>query len=946
MEGVNSQQGQAELGIPNSKLQILYYNVRSVLPKLDELRLSCSVTRPHVVCIVETWLDDSVLDSELQLYNYCLVRLDRSRHGGGVLVYIRDDLSFNVAFRGPNNLELLGITLFNDKGSRLCLCVLYSPPSVTQLVLQQLFIFLQKINPCLYSNFVLVGDFNVNFLDPLSFLYHSLQNILSSFNLTQVVQEATRTTSDTATLIDLAMMSNPALLERCSVVPPLSNSDHNGVELVLRWSGGRTKTQPRVVWKYAQADFELACEKIQNINWNTLDGTDIDTAWQLWESTFMSVMEQCIPKGILPRKRKLPWVTAGIRRAMRKRNAAYRKLKSNPEFRVKYKLLRNQVTSQIRRQKRACIQSLSVKNAKEFWKTVKLLNGKGSTTIPVLSQDGQKVINKKEKANVLNHFFHSCFNTAIPSLTPEDEIFPELDAVACPQELFCSEEEVYELLAKLDPSKASGPDGISAKMLKGTASSIASVLTKLFNKSIVSGKLPLSWKFSNIVPIPKGSNSSEPSNYRPISLLSIVSKMLERIIYRRVTDHLESTCPPVTNQWGFLPGKSTVGAILSATHEWYALMEEGKEVGTVFFDLTKAFDSVPHQLLLTKLKELSLSPFLVKWIANYLTGRMQSVVIGGASSSPLPVRSGVPQGSVLGPLLFLVYVSDINDIDLSEGSKLVLYADDILLYRAIQSPEDYVALQHDINKLTAWTDTKLLKFNPKKCKTMLLSCKKLKTIPQQDLILNGIPLETVECFKYLGINIACDLSWTKHIQTITSKARRLVGLLYRQFYHCADTNTLRKLYISLVRPHMEYGSSVWDPFSAKDCDILEGVQRFASRVCLKTWQYEYPDMLKTLDLPALKTRRKIAKLMMMYKFVNNLAMFPESSSLFQPVHIPYSTRFTHNLLYHNIHAHTSRFMYSYFPSTLSLWNSLPYHIVSSTSVTSFKRSLDRYFAYT
>ena len=417
-------------------------------------------------------------------------------------------------------------------------------------------------------------------------------------------------------------------------------------------------------------------------------------------------------------------------------------------------------------------------------------------------------------------------------------------------------------------------------------------------------------------------------------------------MYSRVTDHLETTCPLAANQWGFLPGKSTVGAILSATHEWYALMEEGKEVGTVFFDLTKAFDSVPHQLLLTKLKELGLSPFLVKWVANYLTRRVQSVVIGGASSCPLPVLSGVPQGSVLGPLLFLIYVNDINGVGLSEGSKLVLYADDILLYRAIQSQEDYVALQLDINTLTAWTDSKLLKFNPKKCKAMLLSCKKTKTIPQQDLILSGIPLETVECFKYLGINIACDLSWTKHIQTIASKARRLVGLLYRQFYHCADTCTLRKLYISLVRPHMEYGSLVWDPFSAKDCDILEGVQRFASRVCLKTWQCEYPDMLEALELPTLKTRRKVQKLTMMYKFVNNLAVFPVSSSLFQPVHNPYSTRYTHNMSYHNIHARTSRFLYSYFPSALSLWNSLPYHIVSSTSVTSFKHSLDRYFAYT
>ena len=423
----------------------------------------------------------------------------------------------------------------------------------------------------------------------------------------------------------------------------------------------------------------------------------------------------------------------------------------------------------------------------------------------------------------------------------------------------------------------------------------------------------------------------------------ISSKALERIIYNRVTDHLGSTCPPAVNQWGFLPGKSTVGAILSATHEWYALLEERKEVGSVFFDLTKAFDSVPHRLLLSKLEEIGLNSFLVNWIADYLTGRTQAVVLNGVSSKPLPVLSGVPQGSVLGPLLFLLYINDINCAGISSGSKLVLYADDILLYRPVQSQEDYVALQRDVDVLAAWSAGKRLMFNPKKCKAMLISCKRSKkTIPQQ-LLLNGSPIETVDCYKYLGINITSDLSWTKHIQLIASKARRLVGLLYRQFYHCSDTSTLRKLYISLVRPHMEYACSIWDPFSAKDRDILEGVQRFAGRVCLKNWNYGYPEMLNLLSLPTLETRRKVAKLSMMYKIVNNLVVFPESSALLQPLNNPYCTRFTHNLSFSNFQGRTSRFLYSYFPSTLTLWNRLPYSITSSPSVPSFKHSLNNYF---
>lgn len=180
----------------HSNLDVLYYNSRSILPKLDELRLICADRRPHVVSIVETWLDTSVLDSELIISNYSIVRLDRNRHGGGVLLHIRDDVPYNVTFVGPDNLELLGLTLYNENNSRFCLCVLYSPPATTHLVLQQLFIFLQKLNPSLFSNFVIIGDFNVNFLDSSSCLYHSLLTILSSFNLTQVVQKPTRMAPD------------------------------------------------------------------------------------------------------------------------------------------------------------------------------------------------------------------------------------------------------------------------------------------------------------------------------------------------------------------------------------------------------------------------------------------------------------------------------------------------------------------------------------------------------------------------------------------------------------------------------------------------------------------------------------------------------------------------------------------------------------------------------
>lgn len=930
----------------HSNLDVLYYNSRSILPKLDELRLICADRRPHVVSIVETWLDTSVLDSELIISNYSIVRLDRNRHGGGVLLYIRDDVPYNVTFVGPDNLELLGLTLYNENNSRFCLCVLYSPPATTHLVLQQLFIFLQKLNPSLFSNFVIIGDFNVNFLDSSSCLYHSLLTILSSFNLTQVVQKPTRMApSGTATLIDLALMSAPDSLRKCDVIPPLSNSDHNGVELTISWRRTIQRSRPRPIWKYSLADFDRACHELQNVDWDALlVGHNIDAAWQLWESTFMTIIENCIPKGVLPKKRNLPWVNAGIRRAIRKRNLFHRKSKRNPVHKAKYKHLRNLVVSQIRNAKKMYVENIPTNNSKQFWRAIKLMNGIGSSSIPVLNQDGRTIVCDKQKADVLNHFFHSCFNNALPPLTAED--CPcGLDPAACPQELYCSEQEVFELLVNLDVTKASGPDGISARMLKGTAASIAPVLCKIFNYSIETGRLPSVWKSSNIVPVPKGSNGDKPSNYRPISLLPIISKVLERIIYSRVVDHLVSNCPLAANQWGFMPGKSTTSALLSATYDWFTMLEDGNEVGAVFFDLTKAFDSVPHRKLLGKLQELGLNAYIVNWISDYLTNRTQSVVLNGVSSTTLPVLSGVPQGSILGPLLFLMYLNDINDTTISSGSKLVLYADDILLYRAVHSQEDYFALQQDVDTLAAWSSTKLLKFNPSKCKAMLLSRKRSKMSIPCTLLLNQMPLEFVDSFKYLGLNITSDLTWSRHIETITSKARRLVGLLFRQFYHCADTNTLKKLYVSLIRPHLEYACQVWDPSSAKECNLLEKVQRFASRVCLKTWNMDYSEMLNSLDLPSLQTRRKVQKLSLLYKIINAEAEFPEAPLTSRTVSCWYPTRSVDNLSFCNLYGHTYKFMSSYFPSTIKLWNSLPYSIRSCTSLISFHNSLNAYFVY-
>ena len=232
-------------------------------------------------------------------------------------------------------------------------------------------------------------------------------------------------------------------------------------------------------------------------------------------------------------------------------------------------------------------------------------------------------------------------------------------------------------------------------MLKDTALNITSAVTQLFNISLKLGEIPEDWKVAHVTPIPKSHSKSDPDNYRPLSLLSVLSKLLEKHVRNLLLTHLDETHPISAQQWGFTLGKSTTGALLAATNHWHERLDSGLDICAVFFDFRKTFDTVPHRPLLQKLSDLSVHPLILRWLTHYLSSRSQYVCVSGASSDILPVASGVPQGSVFGPLLLIIYVNNITTVPLSAGS-MTLYADDIRLYRPISTSSDFHFLQEDI----------------------------------------------------------------------------------------------------------------------------------------------------------------------------------------------------------------------------------------------------------
>ena len=282
-------------------------------------------------------------------------------------------------------------------------------------------------------------------------------------------------------------------------------------------------------------------------------------------------------------------------------------------------------------------------------------------------------------------------------------------------------------------TKSNGADGISAKMLKTTVGSFTPAVTKLFNMSIQSGKLPNEWKHALVTPIPKPDNKSDPANYRPIFLLSILSKLLEKQIHIHLLKHLQEQSGISNSQWGFTNAKST---LLTAVQTWHQILENGADVCAIFFDIKKAFDSVPHVSLINKLTALNLNPYLLQWIVDYLSNRYQYIGVNGKTSTSSRVLSGVPQGSVLGPLLFLIYINDLTNVELNDGN-LLLYADDILLYHPIYCLNNYGHIQQNIDKIYTWSEVNLLQFKPAKCKyNIVVSRKRNPLLPVPRLYIN------------------------------------------------------------------------------------------------------------------------------------------------------------------------------------------------------------------
>lgn len=626
----------------------------------------------------------------------------------------------------------------------------------------------------------------------------------STFSLCQMVTQATRITQNTSNTLDLILTNYPECASDTQYLPGIS--DHLIITFHLNVPFEKLPKSKKIIRDYKKANYEAInnelCEFVDEFL-KDFDNRTVQSNWNMFEAEVKRLTNKHIPTRAITCNPRAPWYNNTLKRLSNRKKRMYRSAKQTPtESRSKvYTLASNAYVAALKQAKQTFLSStlpyMLLTNVRKFWRVIHPLSDNSIT----LNDSSGNPVPESHCAALLNDVFVNNFSRTNDITLPALNNYNYLPMPP----IIIDVTGVIGLIDSMKRHSSPGFDNISAKFLKNTSSYSSIVLTKIFQQSLNTSSLPLAWKTGKVIPLHKSGSKTSPRNYRPISLTSTCCKLLEHIIFTNLINSLESNSFFTPSQHGFRKTLYCESQLLSFTHKLHQILDRSSLADCIFLDYSKAFDKVSHRLLLHKLHILNLDCNLLKWIESFLVNRSQFVTANDHDSPLSIVQSGVPQGSVLGPLLFLIY---INDLTSAVTSNIHLFADDCVIFKEITTPQDITTLQADLNNICNWCQQWRMELNISKRKFMRIS-RSNRCLPVYHL--NNISLEATNSYKYLGVHITSNLTWNKHIKCITNQGNRFLGCLRRNFSR-APSPLLLLLYKTLLSPMLEYASAIWEPY--------------------------------------------------------------------------------------------------------------------------------------